>query len=68
MTEDLHLVMPEVHIKLHALYWKHDCMFIRHALNGILIGDGKCVMEELAPRHEIVPGEPIEDIPSLGDY
>lgn len=37
-------------------------MLIRCAFGGVSIGNGEGIIEEFTPTHEIVSGEPIENI------
>ena len=57
--------MPKVYLKFYTFDRKDHQMLIQFAFSCILIGDREGTIEELALRHEVVPGEPIEDISCL---
>ena len=59
--QNSHFIIPEIHIKLHAFNGVDYWVLIQCAFNGILVGDGECMVKELTPRHEIVSREPVED-------
>ena len=66
MLWDLQPVEHQVDVELHAPNREYHWSRIRGTFTRIPYEGGERMVEELAPRHKVVSGQPVEGIASLG--